>query len=289
MAGESDKDLEKRFFERQLVVFSLGNEEFGVDISDVKEIIKLETITKLPNTDSYIDGIINLRGGIVVIIDLAKKIGLVPSQRGKNTRILVMEIAGSMVGFVVDSCNEVLRITGDKIEEAPRIITDKINADYLQGVGILDERLIIIIDLGSVLEEKDLNAISSAKNAKASESSGSKRKLLIVEDSSMMRGTLKSYVDPKRFNIFEAEDGEQAVKIFGQELPEIVLLDIKLPNKNGVEVLKEIKEKSPETIVIMETSVYEDQTKDECMKLGARAYLKKPISKKDIQDLLLQV
>lgn len=154
----------KSITEQQLVVFTISSEFFGADISSVREIIKLEQVTKIPNTESYIEGIINLRGKIIVIIDLAKKLGLVSSTDKKNTRVIVSEIRGSLIGFIVDSCNEVMRMSSDKIEEAPNAIKSKISGDYLEGVGKIDGRLVIIINLDKMISESELGTISKAVN-----------------------------------------------------------------------------------------------------------------------------
>lgn len=152
----------KSITEQQLVVFSINQEFFGVDISGVREIIKLEQVTRIPNTEVHIEGIINLRGKIIVIIDLAKKLGLVSGGDKRNVRVIVSEIRGNLVGFIVDSCNEVMRMNSDKIEDAPNAIKSKISGDYLQGVGKLDGRLIIIISLEKMITESEMSAISSA-------------------------------------------------------------------------------------------------------------------------------
>jgi purine-binding chemotaxis protein CheW len=154
---ELKKEKEKKEFkERQLVIFRLGSEEFGVDINEVREIIKLETFTKIPNAEDYIDGVINLRGKIIVIIDLEKKFGLPLTERNKDSRIIVIEVGDSTIGMIVDGCNEVLRLTENQIEPAPKIITNKIQVDYLDGVGILKDRLVILLDLGKVIGEIEL-------------------------------------------------------------------------------------------------------------------------------------
>ena len=101
----------KTFDERQIVIFSLGKEEFGVNINEVKEIIRIEQITKIPNTEQYIKGVINLRGGIIVVIDLAMKLGFPTKEVDKNTRILVVEVGNNTVGMIVDSATEVMRLS----------------------------------------------------------------------------------------------------------------------------------------------------------------------------------
>jgi purine-binding chemotaxis protein CheW len=165
MIGETKE--RKGRYERQIVVFSLTKEEFGVNINEVKEIIRMEQITKIPNTAQYVKGVINLRGGIVVIIDLAMKLGLPTKETDKNTRILVVEIENSTIGMIVDSATEVLRISEDQIEPAPEIITKKIDDDYISGVGIIGERLLILLDLTKVLKAKEVEELSQ-KAAKGS-------------------------------------------------------------------------------------------------------------------------
>lgn len=165
-----DKEKKSKINERQLVIFSLAKEAFGVDISEVKEIFKIEDITPIPNVEEYIKGVINLRGRIVVVISLAKKLNLDIKKTDKNTRIIIIETGdagGNVVGMIVDSVEEVLRVTQDKISPAPEMITKEINADYLEGVCVLKERLIILLDLAKMLSIKDvaqINKISEADN-----------------------------------------------------------------------------------------------------------------------------
>lgn len=150
---------EATIMERQIVVFTLGKEEFGVNISEVREIIRIEQITKIPNTETYIKGVINLRGGIIVVVDLAMKLQLQSKDADKNTRILVVEVGSNTVGMVVDSATEVLRLGSNQVQPAPQIITSKIDADYIEGVGILGERLLILLDLARVLGGQEIKKV----------------------------------------------------------------------------------------------------------------------------------
>ena len=159
---EEGKKKEENTEERLVVVFELGKEEFGVNINEVKEIIRMEEITKIPNSADFISGVINLRGGIIVIVNLAKKLSLEEKQNDKNTRILVVENGNNMIGMIVDSATEVLRLSDKQIEEAPPIITQKINADYIEGVGVLsEERLLILLDLVKVLGGAEIQQASN--------------------------------------------------------------------------------------------------------------------------------
>jgi purine-binding chemotaxis protein CheW len=150
--------------DRQLVIFKIAGEEFGVDINEVKEIIRWEDVTRIPNTESYIKGVINLRGSIVVVNDLAMKLGLPSKDVDDDTRILVVEVNGNTVGMVVDSATEVLHIEGEKVQNAPDMITSGIDQNYIDGVGVLDEkRLLTLLDLTKVMASKDYEKIIEAQ------------------------------------------------------------------------------------------------------------------------------
>ena len=152
--------------DQQLVIFKIAGEEFGVDINEVKEIIRWEDVTRIPNTESYIKGVINLRGSIVVVNDLAMKLGLPSKEVDDDTRILVVEVGGNTVGMVVDSATEVLRLEGEKVQDAPDMITSGIDQNYIDGVGVLDEkRLLTLLDLSKVMVSKDYEKILQAQQA----------------------------------------------------------------------------------------------------------------------------
>jgi purine-binding chemotaxis protein CheW len=153
------------YHEQQLVVFKVADEEFGVDINEVKEIIRWEEVTRIPNAAPYIKGVINLRGNIIVVNDLAMKLGLPSKKVDDDTRILVVEVGdNNTVGMVVDSATEVLRLSGDKIRAAPSMVTSNIDSNYIEGVGLLDEkRLLTLLDLSKVLESEDYGKIMAAQ------------------------------------------------------------------------------------------------------------------------------
>jgi purine-binding chemotaxis protein CheW len=149
--------------ERQIVIFRLGDEEFGVNINEVRDIIRMDQVTKIPNTKPFIEGVINLRGSIIVVIDLAMKLGLPTKEPDKNTRIINIEMDDSIVGMIVDRATEVMRLSPEMIEPAPPIITQKIDADYIDGVGIVGDRLLILLDLTKVIGEEDMAHLQSAE------------------------------------------------------------------------------------------------------------------------------
>ncbi len=144
----------------QLVSFKIGDEEFGVDILSVQEINRMSQITKVPNTPEFIEGVINLRGRIVPVIDLRVKLGMVRKDHGKDTRIVVVELKGKTMGFIVDEVNEVLRISKD-ITEAPPDIVGGVNSEYITSIGKLDDRLLILLDLEKILSFSEMNLVEA--------------------------------------------------------------------------------------------------------------------------------
>ncbi len=147
----------------QVVSFALGSEEYGVDIAQVQEINRMVTITHVPRAPHFMEGVINLRGQLIPIIDLRTRFGMPRTEHTKNTRIVVTEIGSKRVGMVVDSVSEVLRIPTEQIEDAPDMIAG-VETEYIRGVGKMGDRLIIMLDLGRVIsgsEKRDLETLET--------------------------------------------------------------------------------------------------------------------------------
>jgi purine-binding chemotaxis protein CheW len=144
----------------QLVTFSIGEEEFGVDILSVQEIIRMMDITKVPRAPDFVEGVINLRGKVIPIIDLRKRFGLSTRDHDKHTRIIVIEINNMIVGFVVDSVSEVLRIPASTVEPPPPVVSG-LESEYISGVGKLEDRLLILLDLNKLLSGEERNMLGS--------------------------------------------------------------------------------------------------------------------------------
>jgi purine-binding chemotaxis protein CheW len=144
----------------QLVTFSIGNEEFGVEILKVQEINKMMQVTKIPNSPSFVEGVINLRGKVIPIINLRNKLRLPPKEHDKNTRIIVMEIQGKTVGFIVDAVSEVLRIPRSITEPPPPMIGG-VSSEYIVSVGKLEDRLLILLDVDRILSNEEKSALAN--------------------------------------------------------------------------------------------------------------------------------
>ena len=138
----------------QLVSFMIDKEEFGVDILFVQEINRFMQITKVPNAPDFVEGVINLRGRVIPVIDLRMKFRMVKKERDNSTRIIVVEVGGKTVGFIVDSVNEVLRIPKNVTEAPPEIVTVT-DSDYIMAVAKLEDRIITLLNLDKILSKSD--------------------------------------------------------------------------------------------------------------------------------------
>jgi len=136
--------------EKQLVIFDLAAETYGVDIGSVREIIRVQEVTKVPRTPDFVEGVINLRGNVIPVIDLRKRFGFRQTEATKDTRIVVVDIGGNDIGVVVDAVTEVLRLAADAVEPPTGVITTA-DSDHLLGIAKLEDRLIILLDLQQAL------------------------------------------------------------------------------------------------------------------------------------------
>lgn len=138
----------------QLVTFLIGNEEYAVDILFVQEINRMIQITKVPNSPEYVEGVINLRGRVIPVIDLRTRLGMIKKEHDQNTRIIVIDVLGNTLGFIVDSVKEVLRIPSN-ITEVPPDLVSNVDSEYIKSVGKLEDRLLILIDLEKIFAQPD--------------------------------------------------------------------------------------------------------------------------------------
>lgn len=145
----------------QLVSFSLDKEEYGVDVLKVREIIRLPNITRVPNTPDYIVGVINLRGKVIPIMSMRRKFGLGDIDFGKSTRIMVMDVDGELMGFIVDAVSEVIRISENEIQPPPPVVISGIDQECMAGVINQAERLLILLDLEKITSSEERRLLSN--------------------------------------------------------------------------------------------------------------------------------
>jgi purine-binding chemotaxis protein CheW len=145
--------------EKQLVIFQLADEFYGVDIAHVDGIVKMQPITKVPHSPAFVDGVTNLRGVVLPVIDLRKRFGLEAGAITKESRIINIVEDEMKVGMIVDSVSEVLTVSDAIIEETPRMVTS-VDSTFITGIAKLDNRLIILLDLARVLRPDEVEQLN---------------------------------------------------------------------------------------------------------------------------------
>jgi len=145
--------------EHQLVVFELGKEHYGVDISAVEAIIKMQPITVVPHTPHFVEGVTNLRGSVLPVIDLRKRFNIAQDEISKNSRIVVIVLGKTKVGMIVDGVSEVLQIQEESIEPTPSMITS-VDTTFITGIAKIDDKLVILLDLSKVLSLQEAMALT---------------------------------------------------------------------------------------------------------------------------------
>ena len=149
---------------RQFISFSVGEEEYGLELLRVKEVIRVREVTWLPRAPSFVKGIINLRGDVIPIIDVRDKFGLEPGEQTAQTRVIVVEVERRLMGMVVDSASQVVRIPTDQVDPPPPVLGGT-SQEFITGVGKLEDKLVILLNADAILTVDEKAALSSMDSA----------------------------------------------------------------------------------------------------------------------------
>ncbi|TCS82960.1 chemotaxis protein CheW [Tepidibacillus fermentans] len=153
-----NQQVDQNLGEVKVIVFRLDSEEYGVDVQQVKSIERMEHITRVPNTPSFVKGVINLRGVIIPIIDLRNRLGISEKEYNDSTRIIIVHVEEMEVGLIVDAANDVIDIPDSAIEPPPKVVGG-VEAVYLRGVAKLTNRLLILLNLDKILNADELKQL----------------------------------------------------------------------------------------------------------------------------------
>ena len=157
-AGSSDAD--------QFVTFCIGDEIYGVEVLRVQEIIGMTTITHVPDTVTFMKGVINLRGAVVPVVDMRLKFKMEDRAYDSFTVIIIVEIKGRLVGMIVDTVSDVANIPLDSIQDTPHFTT-RIETDFIKGIGQLEARLVIILDVERIMTTEEIRSIDVKESSVA--------------------------------------------------------------------------------------------------------------------------
>jgi purine-binding chemotaxis protein CheW len=153
------KDKKENYFSSlQIVCFKIGNEEYGIDILQVQEILKLPKVTKLPKSKAYIMGVIDLRGKVLPIVDLSRRFGIESNKLTENSRAIVVNIGGKRVGLGIDSVSHVIKINANDIEPPPPVVRG-ISGKYIVGIAKMEDGFVVILDINQMFSTEELGVI----------------------------------------------------------------------------------------------------------------------------------
>lgn len=280
--------LETGTNELEIIEFGIGDSCFGINVMKVREIVTPQKITKLPNSHPNAEGVIQLRGEVLPIVDLAKVMGYPPSQKPQDDRVIISEFNRIKVAFHVHSVNRIHRISWDQIEK-PSEFAD---ADRSTTIGIikLEDRLIILLDFEKiVVEMSPQSGINVASVKELGPRERSNKHILIAEDSVMLRELLKETLNEAGYhNLHFFNDGklawdylEDLVGNYGHKISEhiqLVITDIEMPKMDGHHFTKRIKDHPIlRTLpVVIFSSLITDTLRHRGEAVGANAQVSKP-------------
>jgi purine-binding chemotaxis protein CheW len=162
--AQTDQESTEPATTLQLVGFVIGDEMFAVDILTVQEIIRDATITAIPDSPDFLEGVINLRGSIIPVIDLRKRLKLVhPAHMGPDVWIIILTVEGRVTGFIVDRVTRVLNVPAESIKPPPDIVVSGLRSQYIRGVCKLEQRLLILLDFSRILMVDEIKKLKSMK------------------------------------------------------------------------------------------------------------------------------
>lgn len=144
--------------EGEFLAFTLGKEEYGIDILKVQEIRGYETVTRIANAPAFIKGVVNLRGAIVPIVDMRIKFNLADPTYDQFTVVIILNVGGRVVGMVVDGVSDVISLTPEQVRPSPDFSSD-LNTGYIFGIGTLNERMLILVDIEKLMGSRDMGLI----------------------------------------------------------------------------------------------------------------------------------
>ena len=146
--------------ELQAVGFYLGDDEYAIYINKVREIVPMTDIRKIPKSPQFVEGVINIRGKIIPILDLRKRFDLTINETNKQScKILIVELEKNQVGLIVDNVSEVMRFSTNEIEKAPPMFSSNISSQYIQGVAKIENKLIILLDIEKLLSFEEMSVL----------------------------------------------------------------------------------------------------------------------------------
>ncbi|MFT7860371.1 MAG: chemotaxis protein CheV [Sulfurimonas sp.] len=291
-----DNSLKVGFNEMELVDFRIFKEEdgevyegiYGINVSKVREIIKVPFLTELPGTPGFIEGIFDLREVVIPVVNLAKWMGITePENAAQNTRVIITEFNNVLIGFIVHDAKRIRRISWSEIEPATFIsATDGMDSNKITGVTkIEDDNVLLILDLESVVQ--DLGLYEPETEVEIKELEHFNGLAMVLDDSSTARKIVTDALEKMGFNVIGAVDGEDGLrkmedmyKSYGDNLAEnlkIIISDVEMPKMDGFHFAASLKEdpRFSQVPIVFNSSISDHFSKGRGIEAGGEAYLVK--------------
>ena len=284
--GKSEILLESGTNEFEIVEFNVGNITYGINVAKVREVINLQSITKMPSTHPFIDGVFTLRGKVIPLVNLAVCLN-VPNSEPK--RIIVAELNNYQAGFLVDEVSRIHRISWERMEPTPEIA----NSNLVVGIIKMESKMVVLLDFEHILADinPEINKTFTSFEAITDEvvlKDRSKKTLLIAEDSHLLRELLEDYLRKAGYvNILPFTNGKDAwekIKQLSDEYEDVydavqlIITDIEMPQMDGHRFLKLVREnnKTHDMPVIIFSSLINEENRIKGLSLGATGQVSKP-------------
>ena len=266
--------------DEQFIIFRLGDQEYGLPIAAVDEIARPpDQITRLPKAPAFIDGVMNLRGTVVPIVDLRRRFELASKEPGSARRILVLAVGGGKTGFMVDGVSEVMKLPDAAIRPAPELSPEQMR--LIGRVANLEAqgRMILLVDPTQLLDQVEADVLAKFDRAALEqESQILVIRLLIADDSALMRKLLEGiFLEEGDFDIRLARNGAEALELVRSFDPQVVTLDVQMPGMDGLACLSQIMIEAPRPVVMISALTEEGaEATLEAIELGAVDFVAKP-------------
>jgi chemotaxis signal transduction protein/CheY-like chemotaxis protein len=264
--------------ERQFVTLTVADQLCGVPALGVRDILGEQAITRIPLAPEEVAGSLNLRGRIVTAIDLRRRLGLPPAPRGTRRMEVVAEHGGELYALLIDQVSELMCVTAGAFERNPPTLAASW-ARFATGIYRLEGRLLVVLDVAKPLAPGEPGRTSMTHSC------------LVVDESRVVRKVARRILEGHGFAVREAEDGQKALELCGQALPDCVLLERNMPVMNGIEFLKALRAKygPGRPSVVFCTTETAMSFIEQAIEYGAQEFIMKPFDEEILIGKFAQV
>jgi len=261
--------------ELQVVVFGLNRGIYALPVTEVREVRRFEPLTPLPDSPAFIAGVLLLRGRILTVMDLGKRLGQEPTERNDKTRILIVRLSETWMGLLVDEVEGVVTLAKQALQTPPASAQTPNGHQFISTIFETAGRLVLLLDAPTLLSDEESKKLGSAPR---------RRKILLVDDSRTILTLFKGLFEQSGYDVLTATDGEDALQIALKQKPNLVILDGLLPRLDGFEVCRRLRSDAhmKSAKILMFTGGTEGEETEHARQVGADRFFSKDTKPGDI-------